>query len=543
MSWDQETFLARLKQAVDSYDGEAAAALCQELVDGLAAGAELQPGLGREALALLRRKRYFELMERVAGALHAAEADDAQVRRQYAQALIDQGIMLATSCVLELLVERTAGTDPDEVAEARGLLGRIDKQHYANAARIDPRSAPRHAGRFLRRALTAYGEVYRSAPERYLWQGINVAALAHRAAADGVDVPDRPDGRGIARDVLAVLRARHAALAEGKTLEAWDLATAMEACLALGDIDQAWTWLGHYVRDEDADAFELASTERQLCEIWGLTVAEPPGALLLPVLQSAALLRRFGRVELAATQVRQTIGETFRAEKTFGTERYVPLAWYRTGLERCGGVAQIKDGFGRGLGTGFLLRGDDLAPSLGEGAFLLTNHHVVPKAVAWDDAVISFEALAGQTFRVVKELWTSPFVDLDATLLQLDRPVPGADVYPIARDLPAPGDTAKVYVIGHPLGGGLSLSLTDNALLGTSERLLHYRAPTEGGSSGSPVFDDKWRLIGLHHGGGVGLKRLDGLPGRYDANEGISIHRILEAVRAAAPAPAAERRA
>ncbi|HBL29593.1 MAG TPA: serine protease, partial [Acidobacteria bacterium] len=48
-------------------------------------------------------------------------------------------------------------------------------------------------------------------------------------------------------------------------------------------------------------------------------------------------------------------------------------------------------------------------------------------------------------------------------------------------------DTAKVYVIGHPLGGGLSLSLTDNALLGTSERLLHYRAPTEGGSSGSPV--------------------------------------------------------
>ena len=71
MSWDQETFLARLKQAVDSYDGEAAAALCQELVDGLAAGAELQPGLGREALALLRRKRYFELMERVAGELVA----------------------------------------------------------------------------------------------------------------------------------------------------------------------------------------------------------------------------------------------------------------------------------------------------------------------------------------------------------------------------------------------------------------------------------------------------------------------------------------
>ena len=81
----------------------------------------------------------------------------------------------------------------------------------------------------------------------------------------------------------------------------------------------------------------------------------------------------------------------------------------------------------------------------------------------------------------------------------------------------------------------------DNALLGYNERLVHYRAPTEGGSSGSPVFDDQWDLIALHHGGGNGLKRLDGQAGFYDANEGIYIQRIFDAVRAAGvvkpPAP------
>jgi hypothetical protein len=125
---------------------------------------------------------------------------------------------------------------------------------------------------------------------------------------------------------------------------------------------------------------------------------------------------------------------------------------------------------------------------------------------------------------------------LDATLLRLDRPVESPpEIFPIAKRLPAKDGQQKVYVIGHPLGGGLSISLTDNALLGYDDRLLHYRAPTEGGSSGSPVFNNQWKLIGLHHAGGHGLQRLDGQPGTYDANEGIQMPRIIEAVRAAIP--------
>lgn len=550
MSWDQEGFLARLRTAVDDFDSEGTAALCKELIARLEEGEELRPGIGRKVLATLRRKCYFALMESVADTLRAAGEDDNQVRRQYAQALIDQGKIPAAAYVLELLVARTAD-DPEENAEARGLLGRIHKQLYVDALKADPQAAGKLLNRRnLFRAVVTYHDVYLSDPARHLWHGINTAALAARAQKDGVALDGAPDPRNIARAILATIEAAKQALeAEGKALEAWDLATAMEASVALGDVEQAQLWLGRYVQHEGADAFELQSTERQLREVWGLDVGTPPGSLLLPVLQSAALQRKFGRVDLAGSQVGTTIRETRELEKTFGSDSYVSLSWYRLGLERCRGVAQIRTATGDGIGTGFLVRGSDLAPALDGSFLLLTNAHVVSddpavqddkKALAPDEAVVYFEALetvAGRPFRVAELLWTSPPGELDATLLRLEEPVTGPEPFPVAKRLPASDGKQKVYVIGHPRGGGLSISLTDNALLGYDDRLLHYRAPTEGGSSGSPVFNNQWKLIGLHHAGGHDLERLDGQPGTYDANEGIQIQRIIAAVQAAGIAP------
>lgn len=534
MSWDQESFLENLTAAVDNFDGERTAALCGELIDQLDGEEIPREEFGGKVLAALRRKCYFELMEKVADALREAGFDDPQVRRQYAQALIDQDKISAAVYVLEPLLDH-----PEENAEARGLLGRIHKQLYVNALRDNPEAlGKRRVRQNLQRAVSTYHEVYRSDPARHLWHGINTVAVTLRAERDGVALSEAPEARQIAREILERINARKAALeAEGAVLDTWNLATALEASLALGDFEQALVWLSRYVKNKDTDAFELASTERQLRQVWGLTVEKEPGEELLPLLQSAALKRRFGRVEVAAPQIASTIQQTVRLERTFGSEKFVPLSWYRMGLERCRGVAQIRDRFGRGLGTGFLLRGSDFAPALGDALLLLTNAHVVPSAVAPNDAVVVFEALealARQQFHVAKVLWSSPISELDGTLLQLDPPVDaGPEPFPVAGQLPAKDGQQKVFVIGHPLGGGLSISLTDNALLGYSDRLLHYRAPTEGGSSGSPVFDDQWRLVALHHGGGLSLPRLDGQPGTYSANEGIHIHRILEAVRAA----------
>jgi endonuclease G len=64
---------------------------------------------------------------------------------------------------------------------------------------------------------------------------------------------------------------------------------------------------------------------------------------------------------------------------------------------------------------------------------------------------------------------------------------------------------------------------------------LHYRAATEGGGSGGPVFNNEWKLIGLHHAGGG---QTQAAPAGAIApavssewNEGISMLAILAALR------------
>ena len=90
----------------------------------------------------------------------------------------------------------------------------------------------------------------------------------------------------------------------------------------------------------------------------------------------------------------------------------------------------------------------------------------------------------------------------------------------------------RLYIIGHPSGRDLELSLQDNHLLACNEKVLHYRTPTEPGSSGSPVFEpDDWRVVALHHKGNEEMKRIDGQEGTYQANEGISILDLQKSTR------------
>ena len=99
-------------------------------------------------------------------------------------------------------------------------------------------------------------------------------------------------------------------------------------------------------------------------------------------------------------------------------------------------------------------------------------------------------------------LWSSPPLALDATLLCLHQIPPQVAAYKVAANLPLTGGTEPVWVISHPGGGGLQVSMKNNVLVGRQESRLHYRAATRGGSSGAPVFNNEWSLIGLHHAGG-----------------------------------------
>jgi V8-like Glu-specific endopeptidase len=133
--------------------------------------------------------------------------------------------------------------------------------------------------------------------------------------------------------------------------------------------------------------------------------------------------------------------------------------------------------------------------------------------------------------RVKAVLWSSPSNELDTAVLLLDSEVPGVEPCPVARSLPKPGPDSKVFIIGYPGGGGLSYSLFDNELLGHEQggARVHYRTPTEPGSSGSPVFNQNWELIAIHHAGGDSMQSLHG-SGTYEANEGIQIGAIRQAL-------------
>lgn len=137
------------------------------------------------------------------------------------------------------------------------------------------------------------------------------------------------------------------------------------------------------MQEKDADAFEIASTLRQLTEVWGLTLDKPPGSILLPFLQSNLLQRRGGSIAFdrdKLAEVRQKTAEaaptldkaidasppTRGFGKVLGKEGVLSLSWSKLGLDRAQTVAKVLNPTGDGFGTGFLIRGGDLVPALGD---------------------------------------------------------------------------------------------------------------------------------------------------------------------------------
>ena len=86
--------------------------------------------------------------------------------------------------------------------------------------------------------------------------------------------------------------------------DTWDFATAVEACVALGRADEAMRWADLYAKSPDTGAFELASTLRQLTEIWGLRDRPRPDpfADLVDFLEAELLRQGRGRQEIVLTR-------------------------------------------------------------------------------------------------------------------------------------------------------------------------------------------------------------------------------------------------
>jgi Trypsin-like peptidase domain len=538
MSWNAEEFTATLRKTVTTFDRASAAQLCEGLIKHLLRTDDEYPVKEAERiLQLLRNKRMFALLGKVGDAFIQSGRASVKMRRQYAQSLIDEGNLTAALAVLNDLTLLTR-EDPLENAEARGLIGRVHKQFYVNSKSPATASNREH----LRRAITAYLDVYTAARTDHLWHGINAVALLKRAARDGVPTDGFPDAERLAGEILRTIEEKDC----DARADMWDFATAVEACVALQTLEQGLQWLARYIAADYADAFELASTLRQLTEVWQLDTQSEPGLRLLPILQAELLKKEGGRVDLTRRelQAEQDPAVAVTYEKVFGADSYKSYKWYMTGAQRCLLVARIGRDSSQGYGSGFVLQGSDVSPKYGGDPVLLTNAHVVSNdpavrkargALPPEESVVIFEALGPEEYRIAELLWTSPPERLDATVLRLEgvnalKNKLEGKFAKIANALPVVDESARVYVIGYPRGGTLSLSLQDNLLLDHEDPRIHYRTPTEGGSSGSPVFNWQWDLVGLHHAGSQTMRMLNNKPGTYEANEGIWLRAIIKAL-------------
>ncbi len=59
-----------------------------------------------------------------------------------------------------------------------------------------------------------------------------------------------------------------------------------------------------------------------------------------------------------------------------------------------------------------------------------------------------------------------------------------------------------VGIIQHPNGGPKQIALTANQVVSIFDHRVQYTTDTLPGSSGSPVFNDDWKVVAIHHSGG-----------------------------------------
>lgn len=236
------------------------------------------------------------------------------------------------------------------------------------------------------------------------------------------------------------------------------------------------------------------------------------------------------RVELYA-QVRGLNTYQFNiSDKVVGLEKIIGsadnlfrISWLEKALKASKAVCKVVRPDGE-AGTGFL----------DKDGYLFTNNHVLDTADIAAGAVIQFnfeESASGNAKPVseykldASDFKTSPVEEFDFTRV---RVIDNGNIrlgewgYLEFEGGAAPATGQGVTIIQHPKGGDKRIALRANEVLGQQDKYLYYTTDTEPGSSGSPVFNQDWKVVALHHA----ARQFNG----HDANEGVLFGNILHAL-------------
>jgi len=272
--------------------------------------------------------------------------------------------------------------------------------------------------------------------------------------------------------------------------------------------------------------------------------AEPNEARKVNRIQAVTGVSREHAVSLARYEDPAELG--LAGEARLGAERlqgktvdFVGVSFLELarGAESTVGRAVFRDL--RPQGSGFMI----------SERLFLTNNHVISSAAEAQRFLVEFDyeldidqrprpvtrfALAPELFFV-----TDSEDDLDFTVVALGERVSGTGELRDFGYCPLLATDDKhvlgefVNVVQHPEGDYKQIVLRENQLVARLSTVLHYMADTQPGSSGSPVFNDQWEVIALHHWGEPfrETQTPDGRLVQKDVNEGIRISAILNALK------------
>jgi V8-like Glu-specific endopeptidase len=230
----------------------------------------------------------------------------------------------------------------------------------------------------------------------------------------------------------------------------------------------------------------------------------------------AGRLIRSGEVPVAVLidAARTESSRSLLLERIIGESKDLQASSFLTrGARATASVARISlrdDGRELPLGTGFLV-----SPRL-----LMTNNHVLPDPATARQVVIEFGAemsvdnvpLTPLRYQLDPGTLFITDAELDFSLVPVspgdDGQLPGV-VFGWNRLISQLGKILvgeAVNIVGHPSGRRKEIAIRNNRLEVQLDKFLHYSTDTEPGNSGSPVFNDQWEVVALHH---CGVPRVD----------------------------------
>lgn len=287
------------------------------------------------------------------------------------------------------------------------------------------------------------------------------------------------------------------------------------------------------------------------------TVAQLDPEVLSELIRLALTLRTKQPVQVASQDIllsrqeflRESLGPSEDAEVAYeriiGGDELQPIAYLERGVIAARAVARIDVGFGS-FGTGFLI-----SPGV-----LITNNHVLgdeatavrARAQFCYELDLSDAELPPVDYRLRPDELFFTHKQLDYTVVAVERTSQGG-VVPLSDFgcLPLVEATGKISegewltVIQHPDGARKQICVRENQFLKRGPDFIWYSTDTKPGSSGSPVFNNDWFVVALHHAG-VPARNKDGAVQRnpdgsekWIGNEGTRVSRIMQTLKAALP--------